>query len=70
MVEPNESKRLSKVRERAAAAVEAAAYRDGCIKTQKLPKEGEKMRVISYWKASRVIKHQTMAFSVTTNFGG
>ena len=58
MVEPNESKRLSKVRERAAAAVEAAAYRDGCIKTQKRPeKKGEKMRVISYWKATRVIKH-------------
>ena len=58
MVEPNESKRLSKVRERA-AAVEAAAYRDGCIKTQKRPekKGGEKMRVISYWKATRVIKH-------------
>ena len=39
MVEPNESKRLSKVRERAAAAVEAAAYRDGCIKTQKRPEK-------------------------------
>ena len=32
--------------------------RDGCIKTQKRPeKKGEKMRVISYWKATRVIKH-------------
>ena len=42
--------------------------RDGCIKTQKRPeKKGEKMRVISYWKATRVIKHQTIAFSKGDN---